>query len=341
MERPETTSGTDGAGGARRQSKRRRAPIEIADTIVKAGTLSRVEIPVARVPSGMWLSLPLVVIHGASPGPTMWLSAAVHGDELNGIPVIRDVVDRVDPRALAGTVLAAPVVNVFGIIMESRYLPDRRDLNRAFPGSPKGSLAAQLADLFMTEVVARCEYGIDYHTGSDGRTNLPQIRCDLEVPEVRALAAAFAAPVALHAPVRRGSLRAAATERGCRVLLYEAGEAQRFHRRSIQTGVDGTLRVMRHLGLIDGDVPDPPAAPLTAKRSYWVRARRSGLCQMRAALGERIQPGQRVATIMDTVGRKDRSVRARDGGLLIGHLNQAIVNRGDAVAHIAELDESA
>jgi predicted deacylase len=252
--------------------------------------------------------------------------------------VIREVVDRVDPRALAGTVLASPVVNVFGIIMESRYLPDRRDLNRSFPGSSKGSLAAQLADLFMTQVVERCEYGIDFHTGSDGRTNLPQIRCDLDEPELRELATAFAAPVVLHAPVRRGSLRAAATARGRRVLLYEAGEARRFHRRSIQTGVEGTLRVMRHLGMIASDVPPPASPPRTARRSYWVRARRSGLCQMRCALGDAVAPGQRIATIMDTVGRRDASVRAREGGLLIGHLNQAIVNRGDAVAHIAELE---
>jgi len=188
MEKPKTISGTK--RGAVRPA------FAIADSSVKPGTLKRFEIPVARVPSGMWLSLPIVVQHGARPGPTLWLSAAVHGDELNGIPIIRELIERLDPRALAGTVIAVPVVNVFGIIMESRYLPDRRDLNRSFPGSPKGSLAAQIAHLFMTHVVERCEYGIDYHTGSDGRTNLPQIRCDLDSDEIRELALAFGAPVA-------------------------------------------------------------------------------------------------------------------------------------------------
>jgi predicted deacylase len=315
-----------------------RAPFTLSETGVKPGTSKRVDIPVARVPSGMWLSLPVVVVHGERPGPALWLSAAVHGDELNGIAIIREVVERIDPRTLAGTVLAVPVVNVFGIIMESRYLPDRRDLNRSFPGSPRGSLAAQLANLFMTHVVERCEYGLDFHTGSDGRTNLPQTRCDLDLPEVRSLALAFGAPVALHAPVRKGSLRSAATARGCRVILYEAGEARRFHRRAIQVGVDGTLRVLRHLGMIDEDVAEPAATPKVAHRSFWVRARRSGLCQMRASLGDTVEAGQRIAMIIDTVGSRESQVRSRAPGLLIGHLNHAIVNRGDAVAHIAEFE---
>ena len=331
MEKPKTISGTK--RGAVRPA------FAIADSSVKPGTLKRFEIPVARVPSGMWLSLPIVVQHGARPGPTLWLSAAVHGDELNGIPIIRELIERLDPRALAGTVIAVPVVNVFGIIMESRYLPDRRDLNRSFPGSPKGSLAAQIAHLFMTHVVERCEYGIDYHTGSDGRTNLPQIRCDLDSDEIRELALAFGAPVALHAGVRKGSLRGAAAARGRKVLLYEAGEARRFHRKAIQTGVNGTLRVLQHLGMIDVDIPAPASPSLVSRSSFWVRARRSGLCRMRAALGDRVEAGQQIATVIDTIGRKASPVRSRASGLLIGHLNQAIVNRGDAVAHMAELEE--
>jgi predicted deacylase len=155
---------------------------------------------------------------------------------------------------------------------------------------------------------------------------------------VRSLALAFGAPVALHAPVRKGSLRAAATAHGCRVILYEAGEARRFHRRAIQVGVSGTLRVMHHLGMIDGDVPAPQAPPQVASRSSWVRARRSGLCQMRASLGDTIEAGQRIAVVIDTVGSRESLVRSRVPGVLIGHLNQAIVNRGDAIAHVAELE---
>lgn len=321
------------------ESRARRPAFAIGDVAVKAGTLKRLEIPVARVPSGMWLSLPVMVLHGARPGPTIWLSAAVHGDELNGIAIIRDVVDRLDPRELSGTVLATPIVNVFGIIMESRYLPDRRDLNRSFPGSPRGSLAAQLANLFMTQVVSRCQYGIDFHTGSDGRTNLPQLRCDLDSREIGDLAQAFGAPVALHAPIRKGSLRAAATGLGKKVLLYEAGEALRFDRTAIQVGVNGTMRVLEYLNMIDGDVPAPAAGTVTARRSMWVRARRSGLCQMRTSLGEYVAQGQRVAIIIDTVGRKEAIVRAPENGILIGHLNHALINRGDALAHIAAVAE--
>ncbi len=266
----------------------------------------------------------------------MWLNAAIHGDELNGIPVIHRVVRSIDPKTLAGTILCVPVVNVFGLINGSRYLPDRRDLNRSFPGSKRGSLAAQLAHLFMEQVVQRCEFGIDLHTGSDGRTNLSQIRCNIDDAKTREAASEFGAPVVLHAGLRDGSLRAAASELGIRMLVYETGEAFRFDRMGVNLGVDGVLRVISWLGMIDDEPPSKPSESFVSRKSGWVRARRSGFCELAVELGQRVEIGDDVAVIIDATGVGRNVVQANRSGIVIGHLSSALVHRGDAVAHIAQ-----
>ena len=316
---------------------RPRPPFEIYGKLAAPGKLTQVELRVSRLPTGMWMSVPVGVLHGSRPGPIIWLSAAIHGDELNGVPVIRHVLDRLDPRKLSGTVLAVPTVNVFGLIQASRYLPDRRDLNRCFPGSKRGSSASQLAHLFMTEVVMRCELGIDLHTGSGGRTNLPQLRCDLDEPETLRLAREFGAPVLLHSRLRDGSLRASARELGKTVLVYEAGEANRFDVEAIDTGVAGVERVLKALGMVDYEVPDPNEPPLVSRSSTWVRARRSGFCEMTMRLGAKVTRGDSIAVIFDALGRARSVVKARGDGILVGHVTSPLVNRGDAVAHVAEI----
>ena len=232
--------------------KATRPPIEIADNTVAPGRRRRFELPIARLMSGTPVALPVVVLHGREDGPTVWLSGAVHGDELCGVEIIRLVLEALEPSAMSGTVIAVPVVNVHGFNTGQRYLPDRRDLNRSFPGSPRGSLAARIAHLLLTEVVGRCSAGIDLHTGSDHRTNLPQIRADLDDAETLRLAEAFGAPVSIHSRTRDGSLRQAATEVGATVLLYEGGEALRFDPTAIAAGRDGTMRVLAELGMILG-----------------------------------------------------------------------------------------
>lgn len=317
-----------------------RAPFTLGRRRVRPGTVAHFELPVAQVVSGAWLSLPVTVIHGALEGPAMWLSAAIHGDELNGIPIIHGVLRQLQPESLRGTVLAVPTVNVFGLIERSRYLPDRRDLNRSFPGSKRGSLAAQLAHLFMQEVVERCSFGIDLHTGSGGRTNLPQIRCNLDHPLTRRLAEEFAAPLTLHADLRDGSLRAAATELGIDVLLYEAGEALRFDEHAIDVGTHGILRVMKSQGMIDVETGPDPSPTVFSRHSAWLRAPRSGFCQMKVPLGARVDAGDPVAVLFDSGGREIRWMMAREAGVLISCLRTALVHRGDAVAHVARLSES-
>ena len=181
-------------------------PFVIRDVVAAPGTLVTLELPVANLPIHTMLHLPLTVVNGADDGPRLLLSAALHGDELNGMEIIRQVLDLVRPESLRGLLLCAPIVNVFGFVNQSRYMPDRRDLNRAFPGSKSGSLASQLARLFLDEVVSRCSYSIDLHTAAPPRTNLPQVRCNLDDPETRRCAEAFGAPIRINSRVRCAAL---------------------------------------------------------------------------------------------------------------------------------------
>ena len=310
---------------------------ELADVVVQPGTEQRFELPVTRLPSGATVSLPLRVLNGIADGPSVWLTAAIHGDELNGVEIIRRVLDALDPKQLTGCVVAAPIVNVFGFVEESRYLPDRRDLNRSFPGSPKGSLAAQLAHLLMTEVVSKCQYGVDLHTGARSRTNFPQVRADLSNAETLACARAFAAPVMIDARLRDGSLRAAAQGRGARVLLYEGGEASRFDRRAIRVGTAGVLRLFASLGMIAPDAAPPPPEekPIEASESKWIRAGRGGILHLEAELGQRVARGDALGRITDVFGEHPLRVRAPADGVIVGQTTNPLVYRGDALLNLA------
>jgi len=324
---------TDGCGiGSRAEV---RPAFEFSGETIRAGTRHAVETRVARLPSGAWIAMPAVILHGRDDGPVVWLSAAIHGDELNGVEIIRQLLRILNPKTLSGTIIAIPIVNVFGVTTGERYLPDRRDLNRSFPGSPRGSMASRLAHIFFEQVALRCTVGIDYHTGSNGRTNLPQIRCDMDHPETAALARAFHPPLTLHASLRDGSLRAAASQHGIKVLLYEGGETQRFNRRVVQEGVDGTQRVLKAMAMIS-EAPAPGADEMLESRSsFWVRAGRSGFARVMVALGSHVEKGRVVATVADSLGGKESEVHAREDGLVIGRLNTAVVHRGDALVHLA------
>ncbi|MCA8942202.1 MAG: succinylglutamate desuccinylase/aspartoacylase family protein [Planctomycetes bacterium] len=305
----------------------------IAGTTVAPGSIEDVEFEVARLPTRTRLTLPVRVVNGRRPGPSLWISAAIHGDELNGIEIARQVLDRIKPNVLRGVVLVAPIVNLHGFLAQSRYLPDGRDLNRSFPGSSRGSLAARLAHLFMREIVARCEYGIDLHTATNHRTNLPQVRADLTDPVVRELALAFGAPVALHARLRDGSLREAATTQGTRMLLFEGGEAQRFDEDVVAAGVRGVRRVLAHLGMTANRKPSPRPC-VVAWSSRWIRAPRSGLMRTSVQVGKKVSKGDVIARITNPFGEKAVKVKAPRDGLVIGRTLNPVVHQGDAILHV-------
>ena len=313
-----------------------RSSFEIGGVRIRPGTARAVALPITRLVTGAEVDLPVRVVHGREDGPTVWVDAAIHGDEAVGVEVIRQVLADLSPKSFRGTLIAIPIVNVLGFMAGDRYLPDRRDLNRSFPGSSRGSLASPIAHLMMTEVVAKCEVGIDLHTGSDRRTNLPQIRADLEDPGTRALAEAFAAPVMLHARIRDGSLRHAALEQGAKVLLYEAGEAWRLDDWAIDAGVAGVRRVLAALGMTDPlDVPEPEPS-VACYRSGWVRARGTGILHLEAKLGQAVVAGERLGGLFDSFGKRVRLVHADRTGIVIGRTQAPLVNRGDAVVHIAD-----
>ncbi|WP_311208889.1 MULTISPECIES: succinylglutamate desuccinylase/aspartoacylase family protein [unclassified Aeromicrobium] len=314
-----------------------RPSFEIGPIRVRPGQAKAVSLPITRLVTGADVDLPVRVVHGREDGPTVWVDAAIHGDEAVGVEVIRQVLADLDPKSMRGTLIAIPIVNVLGFMTGDRYLPDRRDLNRSFPGSARGSLASRIAHLMMTEVVAKCDVGIDLHTGSDRRTNLPQIRADLEDDRTRELAEAFAAPVMLHAKIRDGSLRAAAREAGATVLLYEAGEAWRMDAWAIDAGVRGVRRVLAALGMTEPADEDPPAPSQASYRSSWVRARGTGMLHLEVALGEHVTEGQRIGGLFDSFGKRVRLVHAERSGVVIGRTEAPVVNSGDAVVHVAEV----
>jgi len=311
--------------------------IQIAGRRIAPGDRQRLEIPIASLPTQTMLSLPVAVLHGLQPGPCLWISAAIHGDELNGVEIVRRVLHQIDPKRLSGTLIAVPIVNVFGFIEQSRYLPDRRDLNRSFPGSAHGSLAARLAHLFMTEIVSQCTHGIDLHTASDRRTNWPQIRANLDDPETHRCALAFGAPVTIHATVRDGSLRQAASKQNIPVLLYEAGEALRFDQQAILCGVQGILRLMAALEMYETPELPPPRPTIELSQSKWVRAACSGILHLTVRLGDRVERRQVLGYITDAFGEWHAKVRASTDGLAIGCTRNPLVNQGDAIVHLGVL----
>jgi len=321
------------------------ATIEIAGKQVAAGERRRIAVPVASLPTQGLLNMTVEAIVGRESGPRLFLCAAIHGDELNGMEIIRLVLEKLNPKTLRGTVLAVPIVNIFGFLNQSRYLPDRRDLNRSFPGSRRGSLAARLAHMFMNEVAGHCTHGIDLHTGSASRNNLPQIRADLTSPETLRLAEAFAAPVIIHSALRDGSLREAATESGLHMLVYEAGEALRFNPEAIAVGSQGVINTMDALGMFASKSSVPKLKlgarhrrrqpPVIFGKASWIRAKRSGMFRAAIVLGQRVTRGQYLGEVADAFGERNADVHAPGDGLVIGLQESPLVNRGDALIHLA------
>ncbi len=315
----------------------------IGEDRIAPGERRVVELEVANLYNRVPMSLPVHVINGRRDGPRLFLCAAIHGDELNGVEIIRRVVNHRALARLRGALLAIPVVNVFGIMQQSRYLPDRRDLNRSFPGSPRGSLAGRLAHIFVTSIVEQCTHGIDLHTGALHRTNLPQIRGNLDDPETLALAEAFGVPVLINANVRDGSLRQSAAEHGVPMLVYEAGEALRFDEVSVRAGVTGVVRVMRMLGMLPARKVRAPAEPYVARSSSWARATASGTFVARVHMGERVERGQLLGTIADPsdmFASAADEVRSQSTGIVIGMTRLPLVNEGDALFHIATFEDA-
>lgn len=310
---------------------------------IAPGQTLQIELPVSRLYTDTDISMPIHVMRGKKPGPSVFVCAAIHGDELNGIEIIRRLINHKRFKILNGTLILVPIVNVYGVLNQSRYMPDRRDLNRSFPGSPKGSLAAIFANRFLTEIVQHCEYGIDLHTGALHRSNLPQIRANLSDASTLELAEVFGVPVLLNANIRDGSLRQSAVESGTKILLYEAGQALRFDELSIRAGLKGIQNVLAHLGLTKPvskkNKRNVAVKPFIANTSSWTRANASGIVNDLKNLGDQVQKGDPLAQIGSPFGEVFNTVIASRSGIIIGKQNIPLVQEGEAMFHIAYFTE--
>ena len=311
--------------------------MQVGGVPIAPGTQHSIDLPIAELYTGAPVTMPVRVLRGKRDGPTLFVSAAIHGDELNGVEIIRRVLRMPGLKRLRGTLIAVPIVNVHGFLRQSRYMPDRRDLNRSFPGSETGSVAGRTAHVFLTEIVEKADFGIDLHTGAIHRPNLPQIRANLKDKPTLAMANAFAAPLVLDSPPADGTLRDMATANGVPVLLYESGEALRFDEVAIRIGVAGVTRVLRHLNMLPatGKVTGKPS--LQASSSSWLRAPQSGILRPLVKLGATVKAGQAVAMVADPFGEGEVAISAPTRGVVIGRLNLPVVHEGDAVCHLAKL----
>ena len=287
------------------------------------------------------IHMPVKIIRGKTDGPTLFISAAIHGDEVNGIEIIRRLLEHKTLFKLSGTLICVPIVNVFGFNNLDRYLPDGRDLNRCFPGSLNGSLASRLAHLFVTEIVDKCTHGIDLHTGSRHRKNLPQIRACFKSRGTKRMAHEFDVPVILDTDAIEGTLRQAAFKREIPFLVFEGGEPLRYDEIAIRTGVSGIMSVMRSLGMIKPRAKKlRKVHSLTAKGSYWVRAPHGGILIIKKKLGSIIKKNDLLAIVSDPLGNDPIEIRTPRKGVIICNTQLPMVNRGDAIIHVATFERT-
>jgi predicted deacylase len=312
-------------------------------TVIEPGTRKRLHIKMAKLYDFTDMHIPVEVIHGTTKGPVLLISAAVHGDELNGVEIIKRLLMYLKDFPLTGTLIAVPIVNVFGFNNRSRYFLDRRELNRNFPGTKSGPLASKLAYLFRRELVQKSDYIVDLHTAAVHRTNMPQIRLCFEDSHLLPLAKAFGAPLILNSPLIQGSLRKTCSKVGIPLLVYEAGEALRFDDHAIQVGFQGVLSLMAHLGMIPSNpyppdiYADHPHEPLIACSSHWTRAPESGILTTTSRMGQTVTKDDVIGYITDPFGDHRLGVRAESTGVVVGESTLPLVNKGDALFHIAQL----
>lgn len=320
-------------------------PITIHETVVEPGTKEVILIPAPNINVQFKLNVPIHVFHGKKAGPKVFIIASIHGDELNGIEILRRVHHFINVKHIHGTVVTVPIANIYGVLTQSRYLPDGRDLNRAFPGRQEGTLAARMADGIMRILVSQFDFGIDLHTGAVGRINMPQLRVNLETPGTKELAHAFDVPVILDSKLRDGSLRQAASEHGVPLLVYEGGEALRFNEICIRAGVRGIKNILHYLKILTSPSikESHQYKSVITKTSRWVRASVSGLVQpVGDTIARSVKKGDLLAYIHDPfLINPSVKVLAPFDGIVIGQALKTMASDGDPLYHIASFKKLA
>ncbi len=308
--------------------------IRINGTEVKHGEDKVVEIPIARLPTYTNIDLSVRVIRAKEDGPVVLLSGGLHGDEINGIEIVRRLIAGNHLSLNSGTIIAIPLMNVYGFIQNVRGVPDGKDINRSFPGTKNGSLAKLVAYTIVNEVIPIIDYGIDFHTGGASRANYPQIRCVFDQKDDLELAKVFSPPVILHSGLIDKSFRKAASKSGKQIIVYETGESMRLDEEGIHIAISGTQRFLHHMGMRDSS-PAPLTETTIYRKSSWVRAKYAGLFNPKVKLGDTIRPRQIVGKITDPYGNESFKITNRIEGRVIGLNYSPVVHKGDAVMHIA------
>jgi len=321
-----------------RRDRENGAAFEIAGERVEAGQSIDIDLKVSESYTGLDVHVPVRVVRGAAPGPTVFVTAGVHGDELNGTGIIRRLIVDEAMDLERGMLVLVPHVNVLGLDTLSRYLPDRRDLNRSFPGSPQGSLASRFASRIFRDLIKRCDFGIDLHSAAVRRTNFPNIRADLSDERVRVLAESFGCELIVHGTGPTGSLRRAACKAGVPTVILEAGEVWKIEPSVAEFGVRGVRNALIGLKMIPGRAKRPPYIAI-ARKTTWVRARRGGFLEFHVAPGEIVQKGEALATSSWLLGTHRRVIASPTDGIVLGMTTLPAVSPGDPVFHIAVPDD--
>lgn len=306
---------------------------------VAPGTDALFRLTISESYSGVMVRVPVVVRRGLRPGPAVFLTAALHGNEINGTGAIRQLIGEPDFTLAAGMLLMVPVVNVHGFETYSRYLPDRRDLNRCFPGSSRGSLAARMADKLFREIVRRCDYGLDLHTASIRRTNFPNVRGDLSDPGVAKIAAAFGCQWIIDNRGPQGSLRREATKAGVPTIILEAGEVWKVEPTVVAVAVRGVRNVLATLGMTD-ETPEPSPIQHRIKTTRWTRAERGGFLEFHVAPGEVVRKDQPLATAYSLLGAERDAIVSPIDAVVIGMTTLPAATPGEPVIHLGQISAS-
>lgn len=317
----------------------RGAVVEIAGAQIGRGETRDILLPVTQSFSGTTINIPISVVRGGEPGPSLFIMGALHGNELNGAGIVRELMVNPPFELVAGTLILAPVVNILGFERHSRYFPDRRDPNRVFPGSEGGSLASRYVRVVWEELIAPCDLGIDLHTAAIRRTNFPNVRGDLDDPDVARLARAFGAELIVHSRGPRGSLRRTACSAGKPVIILEAGETSKIEPAVVECGVRGVRNVLIEYGMIAGE-PSAPPYQVEIRETRWLRARGGGLLMFHVAPGDLVEKGQPIATNFSLFGRQGSVLESPNAGLVLGMTTVPAVAPGDPVCHLALPGES-
>lgn len=307
--------------------------IHINGTNIHPGSSAQVNLNLYQLPTKTIIEIPVYVFRSMKPGPVLLILAGMHGDEINGIEIVRRLITREDVRnPLCGSIIAIPVINIISFLSGSRDLPDGRDLNRCFPGTKNGSLGSRIAYDLMNEIIPQIDFGVDFHTGGAKINNYPQLRCVFTSKTNLELGKKFSPPLIVNSPFRDNTLRKEASKKGKSILVFEGGESSRFDYLSINEGMNGCLRLMKHLKMIDLEIPNNPT--VTLGKTSWIRAKSSGLFHTSKTNGAHVLKGEIIGMICDPYGEHEEKLVAPFDGYILGINNQPVINQGDALMHV-------